>query len=45
MIIPKRNYQDAYKRKAIPMKRLRYENGDLDAVDLRILRILVDDAD
>jgi Lrp/AsnC family transcriptional regulator, leucine-responsive regulatory protein len=26
------------------MKRLRYENGDLDAVDLKILRILVDDA-
>jgi Lrp/AsnC family leucine-responsive transcriptional regulator len=26
------------------IKRLRYENGDLDAVDLRILRILVDDA-
>jgi Lrp/AsnC family leucine-responsive transcriptional regulator len=26
------------------MKRLRYENGALDAVDLRILRLLVDDA-
>ena len=26
------------------MKRLRYENGDLDAIDVRILNALVDDA-